>query len=79
MDIFVVIEREHFGAGVKLSRNTANLLISSLRFVTHLSLRSSLMFVRAELIGLWADDTGNSQILSARFQCPATLNHTPKP
>jgi hypothetical protein len=35
------------------------------------------MFVRAEVIGLCAEDTGNSQILSARFQCPATLNHTP--
>ncbi len=56
-----------------------NLFLSSLRFVTHLSLRSSLMFVRAELIGLWADDTGNSQILSSFRAFPVPSHFEPYP
>ncbi len=37
-----------------------NLFLSSLRFVTHLSSRSSLTLLCADLMDSWTEDTGNS-------------------
>ena len=57
----VVTEREHFGAGVKFSRNK----IYSPFLVQNCDPRIllvPLMFLRADLMDSWADDTGKYYI-----------------
>jgi hypothetical protein len=74
-EVFVVTERQHFGARVKQCCNEIKLFLSSLRLVTRLSSTSSLTLLRADLMDSWTEDTGNS-LLAFPLPKPRLFNTT---